>query len=78
VGLGLYKVSSPVEFAAASSWILQNRGAHVFYVLETIVDEHKITTAMIFNTDETSHTVVQRFEKITAQIGKEVNIKLEP
>jgi hypothetical protein len=41
-----------------------------FDVLENIVDEHKITAARIINMDETSHTVVQRPEKITAQEGK--------
>jgi hypothetical protein len=41
-----------------------------FDVLDNIVDEHKITAAKIFNMDETSHTVVQRPEKIIAQKGK--------
>jgi hypothetical protein len=39
-------------------------------MLENIVDEHKITAARIVNMDETSHTVVQRPEKIIAQKGK--------
>jgi hypothetical protein len=40
---------------------------HKFFdVLENIVDEHKIPAARIFNMDETSHTVVQRPEKIIA------------
>jgi hypothetical protein len=40
-----------------------------FYVLESIVNEHKITATRILNMDETSHTVVQRPEIIT-QKGK--------
>jgi hypothetical protein len=38
-----------------------------FDVLGNIVEEHKITANRIFNMDETSHTVVQRPEKIIAQ-----------
>jgi hypothetical protein len=43
---------------------------HMFFnVLENIVNEHKITAARIFNMDETSHTVVQRPEKIIQKKG---------
>lgn len=41
-----------------------------FDTLEQLVDQHKLTAARIFNMDETSHTVVQRQEKILAQRGK--------
>ncbi|KAJ4427131.1 hypothetical protein ANN_24747 [Periplaneta americana] len=41
-----------------------------FDTLEQLVDQHKLTAAKIFNMDETSHTVVQRQEKILAQRGK--------
>jgi hypothetical protein len=42
----------------------------IFDVMENIVDENKITYSRIFNMDETSHTIVQRPEKIIAQKGK--------
>ncbi|XP_063241264.1 tigger transposable element-derived protein 6-like [Bacillus rossius redtenbacheri] len=41
-----------------------------FDELEKNVDQEKITAARIFNMDETSHTVVQRPEKVIAQRGK--------
>lgn len=47
----------------------------IFDVLENIVDENKIADSRIFNMDETSHTIVQRPEKIIAQ---KANIRLVP
>ncbi|KAJ4433630.1 hypothetical protein ANN_15940 [Periplaneta americana] len=41
-----------------------------FDTLEQLVDQHKLTAVRIFNMDETSHTVVQRQEKILEQRGK--------
>lgn len=41
-----------------------------FNLLEKLVDEHKFTASRIFNMDETSHTVVQRPEKVVALKGK--------
>jgi hypothetical protein len=41
----------------------------LFDMLENIVYEHKIKAARIFNIDETSHTVVQRPEKVRTKKG---------
>jgi hypothetical protein len=41
----------------------------IFDVSENVVDKNKITDSRIFNMDETSHTVLQRAEKIVAQKG---------
>lgn len=41
-----------------------------FDILEKLVDENHITASRIFNMDETSHTVVQRPEKVVAQKGR--------
>lgn len=37
--------------------------------MENIVDENKITDSKHFNMDETSHTVMQRPEKIMSQMS---------
>jgi hypothetical protein len=42
----------------------------IFDVLESIVIEIKMTYSRIFNMEETSHTVVQRPEKIIPQEDK--------
>jgi hypothetical protein len=42
----------------------------IFDVSKNIADENKITDSRIFNMDETSHTVLQRPEKIIAQRDK--------
>lgn len=44
---------------------------HAFFdIFETIIQENKITPDRLFNADETSHTVVQKPQKVIAQRGK--------
>jgi hypothetical protein len=47
----------------------------IFDVSENIFHKNKIRDSMLFNTGETSHTVMQRPEKFTVQKGKHLIAK---